>query len=318
MWHDGALVDVAAGWRRYPLDGSAPVSRYTGYGPGFDAAVTAPAADVVALVMSTGTKALLLNPGGGVIRELNRSFYHASAYRYPLALFTLPDGRTGLVHCPEQYNQLEIEVARTGERLTGGHDREPDDFFHSRLAVSPDGRFLLSAGWVWHPLSMAEIFDLSRALQQPRALDTTPRQDPWSRVAGVTEISGACFAGQDVVISTAADEPDTDEPSRLGPCMLARWSAQRQQLSWSRRLPQTAGDLLPVGHSILALYQCPRLYDAATGDLQAEWPDLDTGQADSPIVWDKPFSGPARVAVDEPGQRFAVTDGEKITVIQLG
>jgi len=56
------------------------------------------------------------------------------AYRYPLALFTLPDGRTGLVHCPEHYNQLEIEVARTGERLAGGGDRDPDDFFHSRLA----------------------------------------------------------------------------------------------------------------------------------------------------------------------------------------
>jgi hypothetical protein len=26
----------------------------------------------------------------------------------------------------------------------------------------------------------------------------------------------------------------------------------------------------------------------------------------------------ARMAIDEPGQRFAVTDGEKITVIQLG
>ena len=144
VWHDGALVDVAAGWRRCQLDGSVPVSRYTGYGPGFDAVVIAPAADVVALVRGTGTKALLLEPGGKVIRELNRSYYCAEAYRYPLALFTLPDGRTGLVHCPEQYNRLEIEVARTGERLTGNQGRDPDDFFHSRLAVSPDGRFLLA------------------------------------------------------------------------------------------------------------------------------------------------------------------------------
>jgi hypothetical protein len=318
VWHDGALVDVAAGWRRYALDGSVPVSRYTRYGPGFDAAVTAPAADVVALVKSTGTKALLLEPGGKVIRELNRSYYCAEAYRYPLALFTLPDGRTGLVHCPEQYNQLEIEVARTGEQLTAGLDRDPEDFFHSRLAVSPDGRFLLSAGWLWHPLSMAEIRDLSRALQQPRVLDTTPREDPWSQATGITEISGACFAGQDVVISTSAGEPDTDDPGRLGPCTLARWSAQQQQFTWIRRLPRTAGDLLPFGNSILALYQCPRLYDAATGELQAEWPDLDTGQADSSIVWGKAFSGPATVAIDEPGQRFAVTNRESITVIQLG
>jgi hypothetical protein len=318
VWPDGALVDVAAGWRRYPLGGSVPVSRYTEYGPGFDAVVIAPAADVVALVRSTGTKALLLEPGGKVIRELNRSYYHAEAYRYPLALFTLPDGRTGLVHCPEHYNQLEIEVARTGERLAGGGDRDPDDFFHSRPAASPDGRFLLSAGWMWHPLSLAEIYDLSRALRQPRVLDAIPREDPWTQATGVTEISGACFVGQDVVISTSADEPDTDEADPLGPCTLARWSARRRQFTWNRRLAQTAGDLLPIGNSIPALYQCPRLYDAVTGELQAEWPDLDTGQADNSIVWDKAFSGPARVAVAEPGQRFAVTNRETITVIQLG
>jgi hypothetical protein len=318
VWHDGGLVDVAAGWRRYGLDGSEPVSRYSGYGRGFDAAVMAPAADVVALVASTGTKALLLEPGGKFIREVNRSYYHAEAYRYPLALFTLPDGRTGLVHCPEEYNQLEIEVARTGERLTGGQDRDPEDFFHSRLAVSPDGRFLLSAGWVWHPLSLAEIYELPRALEQPRALDAAVRGDPWTQATGITEISGACFAGQDIVISTSADEPDTDDPGRLGPRMLARWSAAGQQFTWIRQLAQAAGDLLALGGSILALYQCPRLYDATTGEPQAEWLGLDTGRADSSIVWDKAFSGPARIAVDEPGQRFAVTDGQEITVIQLG
>jgi hypothetical protein len=100
--------------------------------------------------------------------------------------------------------------------------------------------------------------------------------------------------------------------------MLARWSTARQEFTWSRQLAQAAGDLLLVGDSIVALYRCPRLYDAVTGELQAEWPDLDTGQADSSIVCDKAFSGPARVAIDEPGHRFAVTDGERITVIRLG
>lgn len=318
VWHGGALVDVAAGWLRYTLDGAVPVRRYSPYGHGFDAAVPAPAGDVVALVTSTGTKALLLEAGGKVIRELNRSYYCAEAYRYPLALFTLPDGRTGLVHCPEHYNRLEIEVARTGELLTGSQARDPGDFFHSRLAVSPDGRFLLSAGWVWHPLSMLEIYDLPRALEQPGALDGMPRNAPWTREAGVTEISGACFSGPDVVVSTSAEVPDTDEPGQLGPCMLARWSTARQQFAWIRQLGETAGDLLPVGDSILALYQCPRLYAAATGELQAEWTGLHTGQADSSIVGDKAFSGPARVAVDEPGQRFAVAGEDRINVIQLG
>ena len=50
------------------------------------------------------------------------------------------------VHCPREYNRLEVEVAATGERLTPEVDRRPQDFFHSRLAVSPDGLRLLSAG----------------------------------------------------------------------------------------------------------------------------------------------------------------------------
>jgi hypothetical protein len=39
--------------------------------------------------------------------------------------------------------------------------------------------------------------------------------------------------------------------------------------------------VLPFGSSILTLYQYLRLYDAVTGELQAEWPDLDTGQTEA-------------------------------------
>lgn len=118
----------------------------------FDTATLAPNGNLVALVDSDGTKALLLEPGGWAIRELNRSWYCATSYRYPLALFTLPDGRTGVAHCPEHYNRIEIEVAATGERLTADPARRPADMFHSRLQVSDDCARLLSAGWLWHPV----------------------------------------------------------------------------------------------------------------------------------------------------------------------
>jgi hypothetical protein len=90
-----------------------------------DAASVAPNGDVVALVQSTGTKGLLFDADTRLIREVDRSIYHAEAYRYPIALFTLPSGRTGIVHCPKQYNRLEIEDARTGDLLTGGFARDP-------------------------------------------------------------------------------------------------------------------------------------------------------------------------------------------------
>ncbi|MEV6606056.1 hypothetical protein [Kutzneria sp. NPDC051319] len=315
-WIDGTLYDVAAGWRSFPLDGSAGKARFSGYGEQFDAVTVSPGDDVVALVASTGTKGLLLAADGSRIREVNRSFYRASNYRYPLALCTLPDGRTGVVHCPDEYNRLEVEVVETGEGLTAGADRDPVDFFHSRLAVSPSGRYLLSAGWVWHPWDSLYVYDLAGALADPAALDSFG--DVFDlRGLVQAEVAGACFLGDDVVVSTSEEENDPEGPDDLGPNMLVRWSPVTRTFTWRRQLDATPGDLVAMAGDILALYGHPRLYDAATGDLVAEWPDLSTGNAMSAIVRDA-VTGPARVAVDDANRRFAVTDGERITVVHLG
>src|SRR6185437_17111881 len=55
------------------------------------------------------------------------------------------------------------------------------DIFHSRLAVSTDGRHLLSAGWIWQPFDTVEIYDLPLALEQLRALDAFTLDDPWTQ-----------------------------------------------------------------------------------------------------------------------------------------
>jgi hypothetical protein len=272
---------------------------------------------MVALLAGTGTKGLLLDADGELIREVDRSFYQADAYRYPLALFTLPDGRTGVVHCPQAYNRLEIEDARTGECLTAASGREPQDFFHSRLAVSRSGRYLLSAGWVWHAWGCVVVFDLYAALAGPRVLDSVEGDLFGMRGVVQAEISGACFVGDDVVVSTSAEPNEPEGPDDLGPNVLARWSMTGQRFLWRRQMAETAGDLLPIGDGVLSLYRHPRLYDAETGLVGEQWPDLDTGEADSSIVWGNVFSGPARVAVDPSGDRFAVTDADRIVVVQL-
>lgn len=314
VWVGDGLFDVAAGWRRFPLDGSAPKARYSAYGPGFDAAVMSQAGDLVALLQTTGTKGLLLDADGRLVREVNRSFYHADAYRYPLVLFSLPDDRTGIVHCPARYNQLEIEEAATGKALLAPGERTPPDLFHSRLAVSPSGRYLLSAGWLWHPWGCLMVYDLPAALEDPTRLDSYG--DVFDMRGLVqAEVSGACFAGDDVVMSTSAEPNEPDGPDDLAPNMLARWSTTNHRFVWKRQLPQTAGDLVPMAGNVLALYQHPRLYDADTGDLAYEWPDLPTGTADSSIAWNNTFSGSARIAMDERNNRFAVTAGKRITVI---
>lgn len=86
-------------------------------------------------------------------RELNRSYYFAKDFDYPIALAAISGGRVVIIHCPNSYDTVEIEDAETGEVL--GKKKSDKMEFQSRLSVSADGRFLLSRGWFWHPLGGA-------------------------------------------------------------------------------------------------------------------------------------------------------------------
>lgn len=309
-WIHGELIDVAGGWA-----GLFPARRqrtHTNYGDDFDTVVVSPQTDVVALVASRGTKSLLLALDGSVIREIDRSYYHAGVFRYPLALFTLPDGQTGLAHCPSRYNQLEIEVATTGHRPAPAIEREPADVFDSRLAVSTDGGSLLSAGWLWQPWDVLAVFDMHRALSDPSALDG---QHALYRAPFQVEVGGACFLGDDVMLGTALEVFDPDEPVPLKPSSLARWSPISQSYLWTRLLERPAGDLVAIGDNLLALNEYPRLYEGSSGDLLDEWPDLPTGRSISSITGPDAFCGPGRIAVDPTAPRFAYTDSDRVVVV---
>jgi len=129
-----------------------------------------------------GTKALLLHEGK-FLRELNRSFYHADVYEYPICIWQALDGRTLIAHCPQRYCRIDIEEAETGTCLTEGV-REPRDFFHSRLMVNATRTRLLSAGWVWHPCDGVIYYDLAEALRDPTHLDEVRNSAPGSRYVG--------------------------------------------------------------------------------------------------------------------------------------
>lgn len=168
QWNGDALL-ACAGGSIHTLDGSTShVDRRYAYA--FDAVATLPGSDLSVIYTRLRTKGRVIRDCEE-IREIDRSDYQAEAYEYPVALGRLPTGREVLVHCPEAYNRLEVEDLATGERLTAGAQRQPCDFFHSRLQVSPDGRWLLSAGWVWHPLDRIEVFDLAKAMTDPGHLD---------------------------------------------------------------------------------------------------------------------------------------------------
>lgn len=310
-WVGERLVDVAGGWR--PLYPRLAERHFAAYGPQFDAAVSSPAGDLCALVASAGTAGLLLDHNGHVVRELHRSWYHADAYRYPVALFTLPDGSTGIVHCPDRYSRLEAEIASSGRRLT---DREGTsaDIFHSRLSVSSDGTRLLSAGWLWHPWGSLHVFDLARALNRPEGLDGNG--DVYDlRGLVQAEVAGACFLDLDVAVSTSSEENDPEGPNDLGPNEMARWSPAQGRFLWRHAHDTSPGDLVALGDDVLALNGHPRLYSGATGELIAAWPDLTTGESWSSITWSDTFRGPGRIAVQAGARRFAHTDGARVVVV---
>ncbi len=114
-WQGDRLIDWAGGGIAYDLEGKVYGS-IVRYAYRFDAAVVSPSGEYAVIYERLGTKGLVLKQGKP-IREINRSFYHADAYEYPIVLFKLPDGREVIAHCPDHYNQLEIEELENGKRL---------------------------------------------------------------------------------------------------------------------------------------------------------------------------------------------------------
>lgn len=302
-WHGDELIDWM-GITHYQLDGtSSGPNVYFAYR--FGHAVSSPSGEYVVLYERLGTKGLILKRGE-IVREINRSFYHAHVYEYPVALFTLPDGREVIAHCPDNYNVIEIEEVESGNRLTA-RTGEAADFFHSRLQVSSDSRYLLSAGWIWHPWDTIQLFDIAQAIKEPESLDRDWSGDLSN--ANVGEIHNAAFNGPDKIVF--AGETEDEEILRLGV-----YSIEANTVLTSCVMDSPAGTLMPLGDVAVSFYENPKLLDLTTGEILHRWPDLSTGQQNSSIIYHHDRVPP--IALDPLNRRFAVADSKNITVIQLG
>jgi hypothetical protein len=239
VWDQDELVDVTTG-QRANLDGS--VSRRTlNMTYRFDRAIGLRTADVFWAIVYTnrGTKAVLMK-NGVVHRELNRSHYCAESYDYPIAIYENHAGQPVVIHCPHEFNALEVEDAQSGENLYSVKSRQME--FHSRLAMSADRRFLLDAGWFWHPWCGACVFDLSLTPANPSAIG--------ERVAFSTsnyEIDSAAFLGNShlVVSSASEDAGDELEPDALRPKQLGVWSLIERRWESKVDLDEPTGAMMP-------------------------------------------------------------------------
>ena len=190
-WEKEKLVDWTSGRKEYQLDGSITRSALSISYP-FDAVKISEDGEIVVVYQKLGTKGLILK-NGKILREINRSFYHANVYEYPIALSQTKEGKHLIIHCPEDYCKLEIEEAETGKKLTNHPERKAIDDFYSRLECN--GKYLLSAGWVWHPYDILNVYHLEEVLAKPQKLDHAGIGPGFS-----AEISSARFCGDERMV----------------------------------------------------------------------------------------------------------------------
>ena len=313
VWRNGKLMDWVRGDVEYAMDGSVRGPSVF-YPYRFDAAVTSPSGDFVAIYERLGTKAIVIGLND-LFREVNRSYYHAHVYEYPILFFRLPDGREALAHCPEEYCDLQIEDPVTGARWTAPGTGRLQSMFHTRLAVNATGTRILSAGWVWHPVDVVRVFDLKPTAEE--GLSLVPCDECCNQGG---EASSAVFnsAGHVVVASAkeAEDFLEGEPGERLRPGMIGVFDLDQQKLVSLAPLAEEAGTLMPVGNKyVVGFFEHPKLIEVATGQVLCRWPDLKTGQQNSSIMWHKPLPPP--IALDPSKGRFAVADEKHITVVTL-
>jgi hypothetical protein len=320
-WRGDQLVDWVDGGRAFAFDGTETPTRVS-YGYRFDAATASPDGRFAVIYERLGTKGLLLHDGR-ILREIDRSFSEADAYEYPVALFNDPDGRLLLAHCPGNHGRIELEEAETGRPLTASADRKPPDFFHSRLAASPHGKRLLSAGWVWHPHGLVRCFDVTQALADPHHLDRCHNFFS-SFNPGLAEESSACWLDDDCVTVAASAEleqnsVESDVEPRLRPCGLAVYDIANQTCLQALQLDEPPGTIMALGKRyVLSLYRHPKLVDLSIGKVIHVWSDLESGLQDGSIVWNLDGDAkPPPMAFDPASKRFAVVNRDTVTVIEF-
>jgi hypothetical protein len=311
-WLGDAIVDWACAGQLYGLDGAQSRLGVYHFSFGFDRALASADGQYAFLYQKLGTKGLLLK-NGELLREINRSYYHAETYEYPAA-FVVVDGVTYLVHCPKEYCQLDFENVETGEVVTNMPDRSPSDFFHSRLEISPGGTYLMSKGWFWHPWDGVEVFNIRACLTNPLLLDECKEMRPDTG----SEVNTAGFVTDSTILLGASTEESMsdDLEDALPPGHLVIWNVETKAFSAAVAIAGAFGNVFPIDEErAWDLYQYPKIINLKTGEVMEKLESLDTGHQSSSIIHHLD-SVPA-IAFNPQTKRIAVKNGDKIEVLSV-
>lgn len=315
-WNGNQLVCFENGEQYYPAYDSYPTWRgmpeRIGYSFGgqFDRAITSPDARYILLYTNLGTKGLLLRSPNELIREVNRSYYCADVYEYP-AVFVVADGRTFLVHCPLEYCRLDFEDVETGEIVTMLPDRKPQDFFHSRLEISPGGRYLISKGWVWHPVDMITFYTIEDCLKNPLLLDecvhikTQDEEANEKEFGDDFEFSSASFLNDQMLLVVTPGANST----------LYWWNMNNRKVIRKLKTEDQLGNLLAIDeHRAWDFFHHPKLIDLDTGKIEWQEEGINTGNQNSSIIHDLQLPP---IAWNRKASKLAIGGENKVEILTL-
>lgn len=272
-WVDGTIVDWVSAGRQYFLDGTQKQLAKNSYPFSFDGSITSKDGKYMFIYKRFGTKGILLK-GGEIIREINRTYYYAESYEFPAAFITIGT-TTFLVHCPISYSQIDFENVETGELITNVNGRNPSDIFHSRFSISPDGRYLMVCGWIWHPLDQVELFEVNECLNNPFLLDRSTIFPDFG-----TGINSASFIDNNrILIASSDDQPFDDEvPPVLPQKHIAIWNFVANEITSPVKIDYEIGNLFAINEKLAwDMFKFPKIINLETGELKSKMEEINSG-----------------------------------------
>ncbi|WKZ58846.1 MAG: hypothetical protein QY309_13315 [Cyclobacteriaceae bacterium] len=312
-WYKDKIIDWANAGTTYSLDGQRQQLNKYSFAFKFDSAISSKDGTYSFIYKRLGTKGLLLK-NGEILREINRSYYCADIYEYPAAFISVGHNKTYLAHCPFEYCRLDFEDVETGKIVTDTPDRKPKDMFHSRLEVSQDNRYLISKGWVWHPLDTLELYEVNACIDNPLLLDkgiTLP--------GTLAEICSASFIDNDSILVCASDELlDDENPGSVLPGHIAIWNISNNTVSKSVKIEEEHGNIIAIDKDYCwDIYKYPKLIDINTGKVIETFQDIQTGLQKSSIIQNIKDELPL-VAYNKRLKGLAIKNNDSIEILTVG
>jgi hypothetical protein len=304
-WSGDAIVDWAGGCV-YSLDGlKKQLGQY--YAFNLDSSIVSSDGQYAFINHKLGTKGLLLKQGE-LLREINRPYYWANAYEYPAAFATIK-GTTYLIHCPLAYNRLDFENVETGELVTNIPGRNPSDVFHSRLEINATNTFLISKGWVWHPLNVVEVFNIIDCIKNPLLLDNS------TLTANVgVEVCTASFISDSKVLIGSFGEVYDEDRLNLPTNHIAVWDLQSNEVSGSVAVNGEFGNLYSINDKFAwDTFKFSKIINIITGEIMDKDESVYSGEQNSSIIGGDKFKFP-QIAFNRQNKQLAITGQEKIEV----